>query len=980
MTSSPGTGFSVKSLLRDSLYRQITTGAIWNLGGTSTARVAALISTIVTLDILGTTNFGGLALVQTTISLLTTLSGFGLAFATTRFIAANVANNKRKAAMYLSTSVSVCLISGIGIGILIVIFGSQFAKGILGDPSLSSALRVGGLLVLLSPLCDIFIGGITGYQRFRTLGWLQGLRGALDALLLITGVEVGGVVGGMLGYAGAEAISCIIAGYSVTQKMRGDDIKFKLGINRRILPSLAKFAVPSLSTSLLLVFTLFFGTILLAHQRNGLASVGVFVFAQRFYLAALFIPGVISTVIFPILTSLVSSGEFSRFRRLLRTYLVSSFFLATFATVLILALAEFLKIVKIHSGTANTETLVILGIVAIPGALNASLGQAAVALRRIGWWLFSDVVLALALLGSALWLVPRHDSVGLAFAYLIGFVATDVAILPAFFHLPRESEDLFSNRVPLLEDAVRVVRPSTQSSEFSPPVRTRPRQIPRSSVFPNTSAVDLSSNQAAPTRIKDSRSLSMPLVLFIGFVAVVFWNDIRGSFTFETYPVLLLGPIVFILIQMISVTARFRLDTPLSPANWGWLLFAYQLVVQPALLISFGLTTGQLSYLPSTSAIQDAFLLSCLAYIAYTVGLILTFRRPALPKTVGLSWDNVSSGTTVTFLVLGAFSLFWYFHSLGSLVNYFSGGFTGVSASGTTSTSISAAASTFLRPLGAYGLIILWARTVRNDQPHRFRLVIMGLGALAIFATYNYNRAAIFVPLVALAAAYGLHVHKVRLRSIVLFGLVVLVAAYSFGNYRSVELATKGGEYSAQSVGLQKSPSLEAQLQVYGGAPQFSAVVVQNLPTLGGFSYGRVAVNDILYPLPIIGRSFRAQSGVAKYNALIYGQTGTTDEVIPFVAEAYWNFGPFGVFGGFLLIGVAVAALQRRFDASQSLLAAFACQYLGMWTAFLIVGGLSSVAQIFIYFTLPLLAISLAPKVRHSSVFLEPSSPPSVLR
>ena len=60
---------------------------------------------------------------------------------------------------------------------------------------------------------------------------------------------------------------------------------------------------------------------------------------------------------------------------------------------------------------------------------------------------------------------------------------------------------------------------------------------------------------------------------------------------------------------------------------------------------------------------------------------------------------------------------------------------------------------------------------------------------------------------------------------------------------------------------------------------------------------------------------------------------------------------------------MAIAAFQRRFDASNSILAAFIFQYLGMWLAFLIIGSIEVVAQIFVYFTWPIVAVAVAPKL-----------------
>jgi len=955
--------YPIRTILRDGLHRQAAAGATWNLAGTVVARVVALATTIVVVRALGPTRFGGLALIQTTAAALATLSGLGLAFATTRFVAEHLETDRRRAGSYLTSSVTLCVLSGTILGFAVLVFSPELATDVLGKSSLATAMAMASPLLLVSPLADVLTGGITGLQRFRTLGWVQGARGVLDGVLLIGGVLIGGVVGGILGYVAAEAIACLIAGVEVRRATIADDIEFRLELDYSVLPSLIRFAIPSLSTASLLTVSLWLGQIFLAHQPGGLASVGVFAFAQRFYLAALFLPQVIGTVLFPMLSSLTAAGRFSRFRRLLGTYLAIICLLATLGAGALFLLAGFVTALRGHGGAAEARTLGVLAFVAIPAALNNALSQAAVALRRIGWWLFSDVILAVVLLGAAWVLVPSHGSVGLAVAYLAGYIATCVAILPAFLSSPADLPAAEAIEAPEGVDW-DVVLPTVGIADALPQPRTRVRKPDPSPVAPTPAPVAPFGHRRVrlPTP-EPKRSLAAPVITAIAFLGVVLWSGTRDFANLDTYPVLAIGPLFFFAVQLVAPRTRLRLDTPLCPANWAWLLFAIQLVLQPALIIIFGPAHGQLYSLPGPGAVQDAFVLSCLAYVAYAIGLTAVLRRPPIERPVGSTLDDVSPAAVALFIVIGMVALVWRFHSPGQLFSYFTGGFNGQDPTA-SSTSLSSAASTFLRPLGAYGLILLWARSAESTRIHRLRFVLSGTGALVILATYNYNRAAVVIPLVALAAAYGRHIRKLRLRSVVVFGLVILLLAAAFGNYRRVVEGTQGGTISLQQAGISSEPSLESQIQLYGAAPQFSALVIQDLPGDGGFAYGRTMIDSVLSPIPVVGKTFRANSGTVRYNALVYGQPGTVDQVLPFLGELYWNFGTFGVLVGFLGVGLAIAAFQRRFDASGGILAAFIFQYLGMWVAFLIIGSLAVVAQIFVYFTLPILALALAPKVR----------------
>jgi oligosaccharide repeat unit polymerase len=452
---------------------------------------------------------------------------------------------------------------------------------------------------------------------------------------------------------------------------------------------------------------------------------------------------------------------------------------------------------------------------------------------------------------------------------------------------------------------------------------------------------------------------------FLGVVATVIVVACRsGSSELAAYPLVVVGCGVFLFPQLMNPRLRLRVDRPLCPSNWAWLLFAIQLVLQPILILLFGVYQGQLSTLPSHGSIEASFLLSCAAYCAFSAGLSIVLARPARRRDLGARLDSVPVGVVIVFVFVGLVAVLWRFRSASQLFSYFTGGYAG--ASGTLGpSSLSSTASTFLRPLGAYGLILLWARGASRRRMHPVLLVVCTAGALAILATYNYNRAAVVIPLVALAAAYGRHIRRLSLRTVITFGLIVLLAALAFGNFRRIEIGTQGGKYSLQQANLTTTPSVEQNIQLYGAAPQFTAVVVQNLSNGAGYYFGTTLARSVLAPAPIVGRTARLGSGTTLYNQLVYGRPGTVDQIIPFTAELDWNFGIYGVLAGFFLVGLIVARLQRAFDASDGIVSSFVLQYFAMWAAFLVIGSIQVVTQILVYFSLPVLLLALLSRKRN---------------
>ena len=64
---------------------------------------------------------------------------------------------------------------------------------------------------------------------------------------------------------------------------------------------------------------------------------------------------------------------------------------------------------------------------------------------------------------------------------------------------------------------------------------------------------------------------------------------------------------------------------------------------------------------------------------------------------------------------------------------------------------------------------------------------------------------------------------------------------------------------------------ISEMFQVYGGAPQFLGFFLETGKWGADPQWGKVLVSSALAPVPILGKSFRENSGTAIYNRLIYG-------------------------------------------------------------------------------------------------------------
>lgn len=107
----------------------------------------------------------------------------------------------------------------------------------------------------------------------------------------------------------------------------------------------------------------------------------------------------------------------------------------------------------------------------------------------------------------------------------------------------------------------------------------------------------------------------------------------------------------------------------------------------------------------------------------------------------------------------------------------------------------------------------------------------------------------------------------------------------------------------------------------------------------------------MLSPVPVLGKSFRDNSGFTVFNKLIYGDIGVADQVIPFYLELFYNLHLPGIMIGYIILGKVIYHLERAYLQSRSncALREFSIFMLSFWVALLSIYSLGVLSQILIY-------------------------------
>jgi hypothetical protein len=405
---------------------------------------------------------------------------------------------------------------------------------------------------------------------------------------------------------------------------------------------------------------------------------------------------------------------------------------------------------------------------------------------------------------------------------------------------------------------------------------------------------------------------------------------------------------------------------PLTPSNVAQFYFALQLVIIPLLILTSGVAMGQLPTMPSRLAINLGLLISTLAYIGFSV---------AYDRSVGYFYQAKPEGFRGTryplnhtywlvaiFFILGLVGYYLFSGDLRGYLNYIGSPSYRLSSEQSLAGSLAGSLSTFLKPFLGFSIILGWCLWV---DKHRFSskgalIIVLTLfvAVLLVFVNlgFYFNRGAVAAPIFALGAAFMLRVRRAPTWVIALVSIVVLFGLIILRPYRQSGLRIYDLTRREQVKELLANYSLPEDIQVYGGAPQFSGFLIEETGWGLHPYWGRTLLASILYPLPGWGKIFRPDSGVALYNNLIYQDPRIMDQVVPFAGELFINFHVFGLLAGFGLVGMIIAKLQRAFLHAQNTFEAYVIFLLSVWVAFLIPGSIAVTSQILMFSLWPVYA------------------------
>ena len=410
------------------LPKKLTEGAAWNGLAQIMYRGLVVLGMLITARILGLERFGQLSILYNTTMTFHVVASLGLIMTGTKLVAELHAKDKVRTGRIIALCHYVAAVSGGLVGLGMLLAAPWIATEILNDPGLAFGVRLTALLLLFQVLADSTLGINLGFLAFRGIFVTNAITGVAAFALLIAGAHYKGVPGALIGLAIAEAIRFLLLFRLSHRSAADDDVPRTWRFPSDELPVIWQVSLPAMATAILWLPVTWIGTLMLVRQPGGFSEMGLFGAANQWFSLLLFVPGVVTQTILPILSGQVGDGGRREARSLaLRSAGVMLALVALIAAPLLLA-SPWITAAYGPDFQAGVWVFILMLAAAVAAAPQGILGNFLAAENRF-WLRFRlNLLWATCYLAAAYYLVVQ-GAVGLAIALIIAYAVRTLATL-----------------------------------------------------------------------------------------------------------------------------------------------------------------------------------------------------------------------------------------------------------------------------------------------------------------------------------------------------------------------------------------------------------------------------------------------------------------------------------------------------------------------------------------------------------------------
>ena len=317
------------------LASKMASGVFWLSAGSVPSRIAMLITTCLVVRILGRHTYGEFTLVRSTVNAFITVASFGMGRTATKYVSELLMTDRARAGRIIALNYVFTFLSSFAVAIFFCVAAPWMCTTLIDAPHLVLQTRLSSLLLILTALAGAQTGVLTGFQSYKEIAYSMTISGFASIPFYLIGARFGGLTGAVLGVSTAPLFNCVCNGYYIRRILRREVMTCQFRDCWREASVLWNFCLPATLVSLLMSFTTWGASVILACQPNGADELGVFDAARQIQTAVLYFPVLAANVVVPSLSEINALNDSARYKRTV-SYNVKINVFFTLAIVLLL--------------------------------------------------------------------------------------------------------------------------------------------------------------------------------------------------------------------------------------------------------------------------------------------------------------------------------------------------------------------------------------------------------------------------------------------------------------------------------------------------------------------------------------------------------------------------------------------------------------------------------------------------------------------
>lgn len=318
------------------LGKRIASGAFWSFSGTAIAKLMVLVGGILCAHILGKEEYGEFGMVRSTISMFVVFGTAGIGLTATKYIAEYRSSDKDHiASIYLLTN-GFAICTGILVTLIILFASSYLAETTLKTPHLVYSIRWGAILLFFTVFNGAQTGTLAGFENFRGIAINNFIGSFFETVCMLAGAYLYGVDGAVVGFGTGFIVLNIVNYISIHKTFKNNNISISwLSYRKSDIKLLYLFSLPAALSSFM-VTPVFWIVRSMLVRHSGYGELAIYEAADQWKIIILFIPGAVSHIVLPILSSIVNTNQ-NAFWKVLRINILLNVSIAFILSIIVCA-------------------------------------------------------------------------------------------------------------------------------------------------------------------------------------------------------------------------------------------------------------------------------------------------------------------------------------------------------------------------------------------------------------------------------------------------------------------------------------------------------------------------------------------------------------------------------------------------------------------------------------------------------------------